>query len=155
MRDLAEVCSGIAPGTLQTLKILHLNKSLHLNKNPVHECNKSCLKCCYKAAALRTIGRILRSACPTSANQQDVDLIRKKLKITHLVSCIWCLLSASFCMLCESLHCHSKSKLHILPLGKCLDTLFVQSALQYSDICTTYMLETASRLVVVRVYMPF
>ncbi|DBA84394.1 hypothetical protein WJX77_004255 [Trebouxia sp. C0004] len=43
MRDLAEVCSGIAPG------------------------------------------RILRSACPTSANQQDADIIRQKLKITHLV----------------------------------------------------------------------
>lgn len=43
MRDLAEVCSGIAPG------------------------------------------RVLRSACPTSANEQDVDTIRHKLGITHLV----------------------------------------------------------------------
>lgn len=32
------------------------------------------------------IGRILRSACPTSANQQDVETIRQKLGITHLVN---------------------------------------------------------------------
>lgn len=43
MRDLAEVCSGIAPG------------------------------------------RILRSACPNSAEQPDVDIIRHKLGISHLV----------------------------------------------------------------------
>ncbi len=100
MRDLAEVCSGIAPGTLQTLKTLQLTKSL------AHECDKTCFKCCYKAAALLIIGRILRSACPTSANQQDVDIVRQQLKITHLVSFLWCALSVNCCHVMQVIHCH-------------------------------------------------
>ncbi len=53
-------------------------------------------------------------------------------------------------MLCESYTVTANTLAHTLPLSKCLGTLFVQTTLQFSVICTSYLLETASSLVVVR-----
>lgn len=36
---------------------------------------------------LRPAGRIMRSACPSNANEADIDTIRQKLGITQLVCC--------------------------------------------------------------------
>ena len=80
IRDLAEVCPGIAPGILQTIKSCQLTHIL------VYQLSRTCLNAAIKMQLCT--GRILRSACPTSANQQDVDIIRQKLNITHLVSFI-------------------------------------------------------------------
>lgn len=46
-------------------------------------------------------GRILRSACPTAASEQDIDIIRHKLGISHLVSLDVC---ATETCRCGNLH---------------------------------------------------
>lgn len=125
MRDLAEVCSGIAPGILKTQRSPQLTKPCP---------NKRRFECCYKAAALLNIGRILRSACPTSANQQDVDIIRQKLKITHLVSFLCCALSPICCHVMRVSHCHKHISTHFAIEQVLTHTVYAKQQMQDSRI---------------------
>lgn len=83
MRDLAEVCPNIAPGT--TVNRSKPSPLSHGYNNVVNEAFYSLLYL-LMSSQLICAGRILRSACPTAASEQDIDIIRHKLGISHLVS---------------------------------------------------------------------
>ena len=81
MRDLAEVCPSIAPGTPHASQAVIALLLIQMQAN-----HMTSLSQVADTESADCTGRILRSACPTAASEQDIDIIRHKLGISHLVS---------------------------------------------------------------------